>query len=104
VPLAESLDDFPGFAKVVSGHQREQMVLDLIVANNSLSPTSPKWSASPLQAPKDFPLRLEHAGLVVGDRVTQAESFHDFLSFTQLVTGHVGKQVVLDLIVEPSVH
>ena len=52
---------------------------------------------------QDLFVGLEHAGLVVGDRVIQAEAPDDRLRFSQLVAGQPREQVVFDLIVEATV-
>ena len=60
--------------------------------------------AHPVKVAQDFPLGPQHARLVVGSGPGKAEGPNYFLRRAQLVAGHVGEQVVLDLEVEAAVH
>lgn len=52
---------------------------------------------------KDLPIGLKYRGFMVRETVRLAESLDSFLCFSQLVPGHVQKQMVLNLVIEPAV-
>ena len=52
---------------------------------------------------EDLPIGLKYRGLMVGETVRLAEGLDSFLRFSQLVPGHVQKQMVLNLVIEPAV-
>ena len=56
-----------------------------------------------MQVGKDFYKRLQARCLVIGDGVRLAKGSHDELGFLQLVASHAGKEVMFDLIVQPSI-
>ena len=56
-----------------------------------------------MQRLQDFLHRSEYARLVVRDGVFIAKGPGDYLGFLQLVARHVGKQVMLDLVVEAPI-
>src|SRR5690606_6404057 len=59
---------------------------------------SPQDSADLVQVSKDFLVRLDHGGLVVGDRLLLTEALDDQMCFFELVASQSGEQVVHDLV------
>ena len=52
---------------------------------------------------QDFRVGLDDPGLVVKNPVSEAELLYDGLSLFKIMPGHVGKQVVLNLVVQASI-
>ena len=53
---------------------------------------------------EDFTIRTQNAGLVVGDALLFAKLLHENICFAQIVTWHVWKQMMLDLVIETAIH
>ena len=76
----------------------------VLAADSDVDSARPERRAHPVKVAQDFPLGPQHACLVVGSGPGKAEGPNYFLRRAQLVAGHVGEQVVLDLEVEAAVH
>lgn len=56
-----------------------------------------------MQIAQNFPVRLKHTRLVIGNGMLLAVGFDDVLRFFQSVPGHGREQMMLDLVVQPTI-
>ncbi len=56
-----------------------------------------------MQKAQNVLVGLKHTRLMIVDGVLLAEGFDDRLCFPQFVPGHDGKQMMLDLVVQPAI-
>src|SRR5262247_4658229 len=62
----------------------------------------PQWRADAVEMAQDVSIGLPDAGLVIRDRTRLTEGSHGRLGRFELVPGHRGEEVMLDLIVESA--
>ena len=56
-----------------------------------------------MQMPKNFPVGLKNARLMIGDGALLTESFDALLRFFQFISGNRRKKVMLNLVIQSTV-